>query len=590
MTFAQRREIADGPHGSRPGWSARAAAAGAWVLQIILLAGVILVGALAGPGGALQAAPSAGQDVADGWRAFEKEQWDEAEAAFRRAIGTEPALAEAYQGLGETLLRQDRKREAARAIRDGLPYVGEDPEDLRPLAEILSRNDVTRSTALPIYRTMLEKTPGDAELRLEFARNLAWSGHHREALEECRRLQQKENRKSIRSEARLLEAQVLSWSGRTREAEKKYRAILAAGPSADAHVGLGDMARWEGRYAEADSQYRAALAADPDNAGALQGMGDNRRGTAAALTFRVGRFDDSSDFRRDTYTLFADLFRSRPVSLRTGAARMRYEDVTGRRIYRTAVPVQGRWWINRTASLRGGFSLNDYSEDAPDTTSWFVHGDLSPGEDRFRIRVGLHHYDMIDESDPLGENYYNQAETVDVARFKVQIDELRAGTLVRLTDRMSLDADIAVGDLSDDNQRAMAYSRLSYRLPGEPTVDLFGAFFWQNVENPSVLYWDPKNFQSYSLGAHVEGGVGEGFRYLAEGQLSYHPREAEWFGWQIHGVAEWDLGERYLLRLTGNHLVAPVARGLTGDNEYHATYLSAGLVWRIGESIAAKGR
>ena len=471
-----------------------------------------------------------------------------------------------------------------------MSHLGDDPAALRPLAGLLSRNDSTRAAALPIYRTILDQTPDDAELRLEFARNLAWSGHHREALEECRRLQQEGTNKSIRSAARVLEAQVLSWSGRTREAETEYEAILADGPSAEAQVGLGEMARWEGRYAEADTHYRAALAADPDNAQALQGQEDNRRDAAAAITFRTGLFDDSSDFRRETFTLFADLFQTRRVSLRTGAARIRYEDVTGRQLYRTAIPVQGRYWISRSASLRGGFAFNDYSEDAPDTTSWFLHGDLSPGQDRFRVRLGVHHYDIIDESDPLGENFYNQAETIDVARVKIQIDELRAGTLVRLTDRMSLDADVAVGDLSDDNQRAMAYSRLSYRLPGDPRVDLFGAFFWQNVENPSLLYWDPKNFQAYSLGARVEGDVEQRFRYIAEGQLSFHPREEDLLGWQIYGVAEWDLGERYLLRLTGNHLAAPVARGFTGGSSYDATYLSAGLVRRFGAPAAAKGR
>jgi hypothetical protein len=141
----------------------------------------------------------------------------------------------------------------------------------------------------------------------------------------------------------------------------------------------------------------------------------------------------------------------------------------------------------------------------------------------------------------------------------------------------------------------MAYSRLSYWLSGEPRVELFGAFFWQNVEDPSLIYWDPKNFQAYSLGTRVEGDVEERFRYTAEAQLSFHPREEDLLGWQIYGVAEWDLGESYLLRLTGNHFMAPVARGFTGGRDYDATYLSAGLVWRLGSrssdaSATAKGR
>lgn len=553
---------------------------------LLILIGVASLVAIGAARTAL-AAPSARQETAAGWSAFKRGEWSEAEAAFRRAIAADPATAEPYKGLGETLLRQGREREAARVIGEGLPHLGDDPAALRPLAEILSRNDATRAGALPIYRAVLDRTPDDAQLRLEYARNLAWSGRHRGALEQCRRLQEKGTKQSIRSEARLLEAQVLSWSGRPREAEEKYEAILASGPSAGAHTGLGEVDRWEGRYAEAGAHYRAALEVDPDNDGAWRGLKDNDRDAGPAITFRGGLFDDSSDFRRETYVVFADLFQARRLSLRAGAARLRCEDFTGRQIYRTAIPVQGRFWASRSLSLRGGVALNEYTEDAPDTTSWFLHGDLSPGRDRVRVRAGIHHYDVIDDSDPLGENFYNQAETIDVARQEITIDELRAGMLVRLTDRLSLNGDVAAGDLSDDNERASAYSRLSYRLPGDPRVDLFGAFFWQNVKNPSPVYWDPKNFQSWSLGARVEGGAGERFRYVAEGQLSFHPREEDLLGWQIYGVAEWDLGEACLLRLTGNHLEAPVARGFTGGTDYDATYLSAALVWRPGAGSAA---
>jgi len=80
----------------------------------------------------------------------------------------------------------------------------------------------------------------------------------------------------------------------------------------------------------------------------------------------------------------------------------------------------------------------------------------------------------------------------------------------------------------------------------------------------------------------------ERFRYIAEGRLSFHPREDDLLGWQIYGVAEWDLGESYMLRLTGNYLVAPVSRGFSGGNDYDATYLSAGLVRRFGAPAAAK--
>ncbi|HXH28556.1 MAG TPA: hypothetical protein VNL37_05885, partial [Candidatus Polarisedimenticolia bacterium] len=373
--------------------------------------------------------------------------------------------------------------------------------------------------------------------------------------------------------------------GRSREAESRYRAILAGGPSAAAETGLGDLARWEGRYGEADTHYRAALKIDPRDAAAAEGLRRNRSDGGVTLTARYGWFDDSNDFRRRTSTLFVDLLQMRRLALRVGAVRVGYEQTGDGTIDRTALPLQGRLWVGRWLSLRGGVARNRYGDGAPDTTSWFLHGDLSPGADRVRVRLGYHHYDLIDESDPFGENFYNQAQSLEVVRQKIDIDEGRAGMLLRFTGRLSLNSDVALGDISDGNRRATAYSRLSYRLPGTPRVDLFGAFYYQSVRDDSLLYWAPSNFQSYALGARVEGDGARRFHYVAEGQLAFHPLEDHLLGGQVYGVAAWDLGQRYSLRLTGNYLAAPVQRG--AGSHYDATYLSFGLVARLGALPAA---
>ncbi|HVR72517.1 MAG TPA: hypothetical protein VMT87_16905 [Vicinamibacteria bacterium] len=48
---------------------------------------------------------------------IEASDWTRAEAAARGALGLEPRLAEAWQGLGFALMRQDRNQEAAEALR-----------------------------------------------------------------------------------------------------------------------------------------------------------------------------------------------------------------------------------------------------------------------------------------------------------------------------------------------------------------------------------------------------------------------------------------------------------------------------------------
>ena len=80
----------------------------------------------------------------------------------------------------------------------------------------------------------------------------------------------------------------------------------------------------------------------------------------------------------------------------------------------------------------------------------------------------------------------------------------------------------------------------------------------------------------------MQGTVGDRFRYEAEGTLTFNPREEDLLGGLIFGLAEWDLGQRFAFRLTGNYLNSPQERG--GSTSYDATYFSAGLVVRLSSA------
>lgn len=551
--------------------------------------------------------------TASGWSLFEQERWEEALAAFDEAIRSDPGAAEAYRGLAETLYRLGRPAEAAGQIRAGLPHLSTDSPTLVPLAEILGRTASTRPDAIRILRILLEARPGEQETRLALARNLAWSGHYRAAIAECRRVESDSSDPGIQYEARQLEARFQSWKGNYQEAERLYRTLLSERPAdaelrigiadtlawngwtrragekyrnlldgktaPEAWVGLAEIARWRKRHGEAEELYSRALELQPDHRQALEGIRKNQREAGPELGLRGSSFRDSSDFDRDSLVARYDLFRGHPLALRTGAVRTRYRQADDRQVYRTVLPLQATWKAGPVFSGAAGVARNDYSE-GPDSTSYFLHGFLAPPAERVRLRAGFDHYDMIDGADPFGENFYNQALTIDVVALGIDLDEAWAGLTLRFTGRLTWDIDLARADISDGNERGTGFSRISYRVPARDQVVLFGQTYYQEVNERTLLYFDPVDFLSYGLGARWEGERGERFRFLLEGTLGFFPREEDLLGGQLRAYAEWDLGESLSFRVTGNYLNSPEERGAFGES-YKATYLGLGLVKQI---------
>ncbi|MBI4160938.1 MAG: tetratricopeptide repeat protein [Acidobacteria bacterium] len=564
--------------------------------------------------------PAVRDRIAAGWSRFEQGDFGGAEAAFREAIGLDPSLGEAHRGLAETLVRQGRPREAGVAANAAVPHLAHDPRALRSLAEILGRNEATRTEAIALYRKVLEGDPDDFPARLDLARNLAWSGMRLEAVEECRRVAAGASDPEVVHAARLLEAQAqawggnreealrlyrgllserpadpevrlgeadaLAWSGWTRRAESEYRRLVRTDSSAGAHVGLAEIARWQGRFRAAEEEYGEALRVRPDDPRAREGLDRLRREAGTRLQFLSGRFRDSSDWEREAYAASVEFLRRRPLSLRAGGARIRYEQGDGRQIYRTAVPLQASLRPGPGFEGDAGVSRNEYG-DGSDTTSYFLRAAFAPG-DRARFRIGFDHYDMIDAPDPLRENFYNQAVTVDVVPLGIDLDEPRAGLFLRLAGRWTWDTEAARAEISDGNDRWIGFSRLTYRVPARDTVEWFGQSYYQNTDERSPLYFDPSNFQSHGIGARWQGERSGGFRFLLEGLLSYHPNEDDLYGGEAQAWVEWDLGRHLSLRATGHGLWSPAGPGVSGQ-DYDASYFGVRLVARVPAEIRAGG-
>jgi tetratricopeptide (TPR) repeat protein len=583
---------------------------------------VLLLLILATGAGSVSAAVSsqnAAAETAAGWTHFERQNWEQAEAAFRRAVEADPGSAEAWRGLAETLLAAGDLSGLAAAAAEAVPHLSGNPRSLLSLGEILSRDNATRDQAIDIYRLVLEMDPDNDSMRLDLARNLAWSGRRREAIEECRKLRDTTEDPEFRYQAGLLEAQAQSWRGNQKEAIRlylelnetrpgdpdlrlgiadshawsgygnralaEYAAMLDDHSSPDAWVGMGDIKRWSGNFEEAGDDYREALDLRPGHNRAIAGLEGIERDTSPRISFVPGRFRDSTDWERDSAALFVDLMRARPVSLRAGAARIRYEEGSGRQIYRTALPVQATVRGRRGFVGEGGLTFSQYG-DGTDTTSFFLRGGFGSG-DRIRYRAGFDHYDIIDDFDPLRENYYNIAETIDVVPLEIDLDELRGGLFVRFSGRLTWDSDLAYGDISDGNERWTGFSRLAYRIPARDQVRLFGQLFYQNTSERTPLYFDPSNFQSWGLGALWTGERAGYFRFLLEGTIGFHPNEEDLLGGQVLAWAEWDLANHLSLRVIGNFLTSPQERGQIAGENYDATYFGLRFVGRIPPRRAA---
>ena len=551
--------------------------------------------------------------IARGWSLLDRGRGADAEQAFREAVRQDPELAEGHRGLAESLLLQGRPEEAGEAVGVAMEVLPDDPEILLVFAEILNRNPSTRPQGILLMGRILEADPGNNRLRLERARHLAWSGRLRESIDECRRVADSTKDGELRFQARKLEAQVhswrsdqkqagrlyreliderpgdvelhlgladtLSWSGWPRRAERKYREVLGEKPLAAAEVGLADIDRREKRFNQAEKHFLRSLEIAVNNPAAVAGYHRNRKEAGPSVTVQAGTFRDNSDWDRDIWAVYTDFLKRTLVTLRTGVMRARYRQADDQQVYRTSVPLHLEWNPDPFFTLQSGISRNDYG-DFPDSTSFFARGVFRPGADRVQVRAGFDRYDMIDFSDPFAEWPFNQAESIDLARLGIDVDEWRAGSFLRFTGRLTLDLDLAYGDISDGNERIIGYGRASYRLPAKDRVELFGSLYYQNVEDRTPLYFDPVNFQSYSLGALWEGGAGTRFRFGLEGSVAFTPREEDLLGGQIHAWAERDLGQHLILRGTANYLVSPQERGLPGE-DYDAHYFSVSLVSRF---------
>jgi tetratricopeptide (TPR) repeat protein len=126
------------------------------------------------------------------------------------------------------------------------------------------------ASAIRLYDTLLDASPGEVLLLVESAQQLSWAGRYDEAI---RRYDQALAREPGNRFARTERAKVLAWSGRYDEAADAFRALLAEDPDdLDARLGLARTLSWSGRQQEARTEYESILADHPGHGAATLGL------------------------------------------------------------------------------------------------------------------------------------------------------------------------------------------------------------------------------------------------------------------------------------------------------------------------------
>lgn len=195
--------------------------------------------------------------------------WLAAEKAFRKALKSEPASADAWFGLGDSLYQQDRLEEARGALEQALRLRADDAEIHYKLGNVLK--DIGElQTAKQRYQNTLNLAPDHAQAHNNLGTLWERQGETGQALTHYHA--------AINSDPTLLPAHqnlatLLSQLERFEESVLAHQNLIALTPdSVAALYNLAQAYRHLGRLPEAAIAYQRALDITPDTGDAMLGL------------------------------------------------------------------------------------------------------------------------------------------------------------------------------------------------------------------------------------------------------------------------------------------------------------------------------
>lgn len=227
--------------------------------------------ALAAYGKALALSPESAEALhGRGLALLELMRNEEAIASFRDALKLDPSIAQAHYKLGVALSEQGRRQEAADAYGSALalnPHYAEAHNNLGVLLSDEGRLDA----AVASYQKALAANPALAEAHLNLGNALVRLGKRQDAVISYRNAL---SRRPDYVQAHFNLGNVLKELDQLEEARTSYSEALARAPGhAEAHNGLGAVLHSQGKLAEAMACYRRAISLAPDLAEAHLNLG-----------------------------------------------------------------------------------------------------------------------------------------------------------------------------------------------------------------------------------------------------------------------------------------------------------------------------
>ncbi len=438
--------------------------------------------------------------VATGDSAWNEGRFEDASAAYLRAIQDEPESPRANFRLG-VLLSWGGKLDSALVFlaraRAGDP---ENEEMGMVQARVMSWNKQFDEATVR-YDSLLARNPDLHEASLGRARVLSWAGRLSEAAGAYDMMLAGD---STDRDAEVGRAQVAAWLGDLPGAARRYQTALDRAPrDLDALVGLGYVYHWQGQEALAGRQARRAMEIDSTHQTARELHQIVQAALRPAVEFSVGWSDDSDDNTGWWQTVTVSSAVSSAVRGFISTGVLEASD-PGRNATRVSAEA-GLYYSTGPATVAAALGVRRLSADsAPSRT---------PGTWRARFDYRI----SPTVSAGVGYARYPFDEIAGLIARRLDLKAADAGVTFKPTRQLMLLASGGGIWFSDGNQRESAQLLITRTLGSHFFAGSFGRVVW--FEHHGIGYFSPDRFTvlegqagyTYDQGAWssvLSGGLG----------------------------------------------------------------------------------
>lgn len=453
----------------------------------------------------------------------------------------------------EVLPHASDRNATARAIAHVREVTGQNPPKARP--------PVPRPSNLPASSGLPAK--------LQYARELNWSGNHEEAAAALRKLI---GRKPEEPALRWELAKVLSAMNQYDEAAEQLTIALERRPKepeilvdlatvealrdrrssatriidqaefsdpAPAQIAKARAHHYCGEFVPAAREYEKAMSARPQDELVAHGLAECRlrnndiAGAREILSTWSGRnrginWDDRYSLERelasnrarvgvnyfhnsldyDRWDAGADL-RMRPIDeLECGIAVTQgwFDQKSFSSIDRQTAEIYARYQENSYWSMHGSVGVHDYSNGWTSVVG--SAGFMIRPVSTLELSLTAEHSDVVDSEPPLGYSIYSMGTTIGAVGGRATMDALTFRASWTPVENTDLFLSYRYGNLTDDNRLNDLYASVSYTFDRNPLFRVGYGLGYTDVEDPSPVY--------------TEGLASTNYYYDPDNRLTHH--------------------------------------------------------------------